>query len=85
MTTVLLHSTDDAEGIPLLWHVVCPAAARKVGRSREQQSIQRWFGPREFKEGRVQVFGCSPGCLLISILGSVILTVLANLFLWAIF
>ncbi len=39
------------------------------------------FGPREFRGGRVQVYGCSPGCLLLSILASIVLTVLLNLLL----
>jgi len=37
------------------------------------------FGPREFKDGRVKLYGCSPGCLLTSLLLSVGLTVLLNL------
>jgi hypothetical protein len=36
------------------------------------------FGPRSFGGGRVQVFGCSPGCLIISLIVSVILTLLLN-------
>jgi hypothetical protein len=39
------------------------------------------FGPREFRGSRVQVYGCSPGCLLLSILASIVLTVLLNLLL----
>jgi hypothetical protein len=37
------------------------------------------FGPRAFRGGRVQVYGCSPGCLLWSIALSVGLTILVNL------
>ena len=40
------------------------------------------FGPRSYRGGRIQVFGCSPGCLLVSLLVSVVLTVLVNLVLW---
>ena len=36
------------------------------------------FAPRSFGGGRVQVFGCSPGCLIISLIASVILTLLLN-------
>lgn len=40
------------------------------------------FGPRSFAGGRVQVYGCSPGCLiaslLVSVLASVVLTLLLN-------
>ncbi|MBA2290198.1 MAG: hypothetical protein H0V98_07435 [Chloroflexia bacterium] len=39
------------------------------------------FGPREFRDGRVQVYACSPGCLLLSILSSIVLTILLNLIL----
>jgi hypothetical protein len=36
------------------------------------------FGPRSYKGGRVQVWGCSPGCLLLSVVVSVVLTILLN-------
>jgi hypothetical protein len=36
------------------------------------------FGPRSLGGGRVQVWGCSPGCLIASILGSLLLTFLLN-------
>ena len=36
------------------------------------------FRPRQYRGGRVQVFGCSPGCLLLSIGLSVFLTVVLN-------
>lgn len=39
------------------------------------------FGPREIGGGRVQVYGCSPGCLLLSLLVSIVLTILLNLIL----
>jgi hypothetical protein len=35
--------------------------------------------PRTFRGGRVRVYGCSPGCLLLSLAVSVLLTVLVNL------
>jgi hypothetical protein len=41
------------------------------------------FGPRSYKGGRVQVWGCSPGCIILSIVVSVILTVVLNLALGA--
>ena len=44
--------------------------------------VKRWlFGPIELGDGRMQVWGCSPGCLLLSLLVSVVLTVLLNLML----
>jgi hypothetical protein len=34
--------------------------------------------PKEFKGGRVKVYGCSPGCLLASIAVSLFLTLAVN-------
>ena len=39
--------------------------------------------PRGYRGGRVQVYGCSPGCLAISIGLSLFLTILINLLLRA--
>ncbi len=36
------------------------------------------FGPRSFGNGRIQVWGCSPGCLVASLIGSIVLTLLLN-------
>ncbi len=36
------------------------------------------FAPRTFGGGRVRVYGCSPGCLLISVLVSLFLTLVLN-------
>ncbi len=36
------------------------------------------FSPREFKGGRIKVYGCSPGCLLVSLAVSVLLTLAVN-------
>ncbi|MBW3632393.1 MAG: hypothetical protein KY456_05115, partial [Chloroflexi bacterium] len=36
------------------------------------------FGPRTFGGGRIQVWGCSPGCLIASLIASVVLTLLLN-------
>ena len=36
------------------------------------------FEPKEFKGGRVRIYGCSPGCLLVSIALSILLTLLVN-------
>lgn len=48
--------------------------------------MRRWFfGPRNMAGGRVQVYGCSPGCILLMILVSLVLTVLLNLLLNVIF
>jgi hypothetical protein len=39
------------------------------------------FRPRSVAGGRVQVFGCSPGCLIVYVVTSIILTVLLNVML----
>jgi hypothetical protein len=36
------------------------------------------FSPREFKGGRVKVYGCSPGCLAVSLALSLFLTLAVN-------
>lgn len=36
------------------------------------------FKPRSYRGGRVQVFGCSPGCLVVSLVLSILLTLLIN-------
>jgi len=36
------------------------------------------FKPREYREGRLKVYGCSPGCLLVSIALSIFLTLVLN-------
>jgi hypothetical protein len=36
------------------------------------------FEPKEFRNGRIRVYGCSPGCLLLSLAASVLLTILVN-------
>jgi hypothetical protein len=36
------------------------------------------FKPREYRDGRVKVYGCSPGCLLVSIALSIFLTLALN-------
>lgn len=36
------------------------------------------FKPREYRDGRLKVYGCSPGCLLVSIALSIFLTLALN-------
>jgi len=36
------------------------------------------FEPMKSRDGRVRVYGCSPGCLLVSIALSVFLTLVVN-------
>jgi hypothetical protein len=48
--------------------------------------LRSWlFGPTNLRGGRIQVWGCSPGCILLSLVVSVILTLLLNLLLNLIF
>jgi len=43
--------------------------------------VRSLFRPQSFGGGRVQVFGCAPGCLLLSLAISVIVTILLNVLL----
>ncbi len=36
------------------------------------------FRPRELRDGRVKVYGCSPGCLFVSVALSIFLTLALN-------
>jgi hypothetical protein len=36
------------------------------------------FKPREYRDGRLRVYGCTPGCLLVSIALSIFLTLALN-------
>lgn len=37
------------------------------------------FSGRTFGGGRARVYGCSPGCLLMSLFASIVLTIVLNL------
>jgi hypothetical protein len=37
------------------------------------------FRPRTYRGGQIRIYGCSPGCLLISLFVSLFLTLLVNL------
>ena len=41
-------------------------------------SLSPFGTPREFAGGRVRVYGCSPGCLIASLLVSLFLTLILN-------
>jgi hypothetical protein len=42
--------------------------------------MRRWlFGPISMRGGTVQVWGCSPGCIILSLLASLVLTIGLNL------
>jgi len=43
--------------------------------------MKRFFGPMELRGGQVQLYGCSPGCILLSLLVSIVLTIVLNLLL----
>jgi hypothetical protein len=36
------------------------------------------FKPREYRDGKVRVYGCSPGCLIVSLALSIFLTLALN-------
>jgi len=58
-----------------------PGVARRLWQWIERPGLgKRLFGPRSFggRSGRVQVYGCSPGCLLVMIAVSVLLTLLLS-------
>jgi hypothetical protein len=43
--------------------------------------MDRLLGRRNYRDGRVQVFGCSPGCLIVSLLVSLFVSILLTIFL----
>ena len=51
---------------------------RQVGRKPSREQAASMYEPKELKGGRVRVYGCSPGCLLVSIALSVFLTLAVN-------
>ncbi len=56
-----------------------PRSLRRVWNWIERPGLGGWlFGRRAFSGGRVQVYGCSPGCLLLMVLFSLLLTILLN-------
>jgi hypothetical protein len=51
---------------------------KEVSRNRQRERTASMFSPKEFKGGRVKVYGCSPGCLVASLAVSVLLTLAVN-------
>ena len=47
--------------------------------------MKHLFGSREFRNGQVRLYGCTPGWILMWIVISIILTVILNLVLNVIF
>ena len=47
-------------------------------RQADTNSAVRVFSPRESKGGRIRVYGCSPGCLAVSLGISLFLTLAVN-------
>jgi hypothetical protein len=41
--------------------------------------VKSLFRPRSFRDGKVHVYGCSPGWLLLSLFVSIILTIVLNI------
>jgi hypothetical protein len=47
---------------------------------RDQRGLSGWlFGPRSVANGRIQIYGCSPGCIILSLIVSLILSILLTL------
>jgi hypothetical protein len=95
---VVVFLDADARGAPAVTGLVreCQHSSsvashlvRKHSRRRATQDeglvMKRMFGPREFQDGRVRVYGCSPGWILLWILISIVLTVIVNVLLNLIF
>jgi hypothetical protein len=51
----------------------------------KDDTMKRMFGPQQFRDGRVRVYGCSPAWILMWIVISIILTVVLNLLLNVVF
>jgi hypothetical protein len=47
--------------------------------------MKNLFAPREFRNGQVRLYGCTPGWILLWIVISLVLTVVLNLLLNVIF
>ena len=76
---VPLRYRDVAVGLPSDVGLT-PGHDAKVAFEVNSQQMQARgpFGPKGIGEGRVRVYGCSPGCLLLSLGVSVLLTILVN-------
>ena len=49
---------------------------------RDREGVGGWlFGPRSFRGGQVQVYGCAPGCIILSCVVSLVLSILLTLLL----
>jgi hypothetical protein len=69
-------------GVPYTpWSGVSHHVSRVSPENRERKAaaMKKLFGPIELREGQFQVWGCSPGCLLVSVAVSIVLTILVNL------
>lgn len=47
----------------------------------DRAARSRLFGARSFANGRARVYGCSPGCILVSLVVSIAVTIFLNLLL----
>jgi hypothetical protein len=60
-----------------------PGASSAPGLGRQHASAHavamRLSKPRVSQDGRLRVYGCSPGCLVFSLVASLVLTVVVNL------
>ncbi len=76
------RETGDSREAPLIPEVVDRRSSQEDtdwGDASPIGSQQRGpYAPYAFGGGRVRVYGCSPGCLLISVIVSLVLTLLLN-------
>ena len=57
----------------------CVPGGATAATGRTRHDVRSLFGGRSYRGGRVQVYGCSPGCLVLSLAVSLFLTLLINL------
>ena len=73
---------DDSREAPLIPEVIDRRASQEdpewAPGTRLGDEGSGPFAPHSFGGGRVRVYGCSPGCLLISVIVSLVLTLLLN-------
>ena len=80
------HETNPDHGEPLAGEIIEPGSGGEYsgwqagGPFREPQGIGGWlFGPRSIAGGRVQLYGCSPGCIVLSLIVSLVLSILLSI------
>lgn len=70
--------SEPPTGEPLSRGPVGQPGGTGASRRALPESLGPMFAPRSLGGGRVQLFGCSPGCLVASLIASVLATLLLN-------